>query len=318
MRDAPSFAATFMTPHQQQHKSFPPAAEHNKRPAAAADSPHNSSKRPRTEAGWNSDLHRSLVEAIFDVGLKQASPSIILEYMTQADDLVTSERVKSHLQKYRNNKDKSQAEFMAEYDSWMRRAMTVGAAGGSRTIAEMVAGSAKLLGGDAAAYLSYSTIMEGEDREAAATSGFDGAKVLTGARIPFPELTEEERRTPLGMSIGHVIALFYSMSQTLLKRREENGMKGAPTVPPLPMEGPISHPLFSPNAELHAEVARGNNPGDTPAHALMRHLRPLDQAMAQVDVTQVAAMHDSAKYPAMNHADYRAAKPPPSRRLGEM
>ena len=44
-----------------------------------------------------------------------ASPSTILEFMTPNLD-ITSERVKSHLQKYRLNRQKSQNEFMQNYD----------------------------------------------------------------------------------------------------------------------------------------------------------------------------------------------------------
>ena len=42
---------------------------------------------------------------------------------------LTSERVKSHLQKYRKNKEKSKEEFLQDYDSFMRKAVTVGSAG---------------------------------------------------------------------------------------------------------------------------------------------------------------------------------------------
>mmetsp|Transcript_3018 Transcript_3018/g.6439 ORF Transcript_3018/g.6439 Transcript_3018/m.6439 type:complete len:1543 (+) Transcript_3018:112-4740(+) len=65
---------------------------------------------------WPDELHRDFVSAIFDVGLKHSSPSAIMEHMRPNPD-VTSERVKSHLQKYRLNRQKSRKEFMASYDS---------------------------------------------------------------------------------------------------------------------------------------------------------------------------------------------------------
>lgn len=49
---------------------------------------------------WPDELHRDFVSAVFDVGLKHSSPSTILEHMPKHPQ-ITSERVKSHLQKYR-------------------------------------------------------------------------------------------------------------------------------------------------------------------------------------------------------------------------
>jgi len=78
---------------------------------------------------WSQELHRLFVAAIHDAGLSQSSPSVLMENMTSRPESLTSERVKSHLQKYRKNKEKSRAEFLGDYDSFMRKAMTVGSAG---------------------------------------------------------------------------------------------------------------------------------------------------------------------------------------------
>jgi SHAQKYF class myb-like DNA-binding protein len=64
---------------------------------------------------WPDELHRDFVAAVFEVGLKHSSPSSIMEHMKQNPE-VTSERVKSHLQKYRLNRQKSRNEFMTSYD----------------------------------------------------------------------------------------------------------------------------------------------------------------------------------------------------------
>lgn len=195
-----------------------------------------------SQVAWSEETHRAFVEAIYGVGVKQASPAVILEHMTEIDPAVTSERVKSRLQKYRNNKAKSKAEFMAEYDSWMQKALTVGAVGGGGSnramsrlaspsaIAEMM-GLQSLLGGDVAAFLSYSVLADESDTSLAASGGDsptdvirsgseEYAKYFTGARIPFPVLTEDERKSPLGVSISHVISLFYSMTQCVMKERQ--------------------------------------------------------------------------------------------------
>jgi hypothetical protein len=100
---------------------------------------------------WSEAQHRFFVAALFDLGMKHSSPSTIMEHMALAADLMsdnnmkeeedtsyeqrntpllppdkqpapkslsglTSERVKSKLQKYRLNKDKSRTEFMTSYD----------------------------------------------------------------------------------------------------------------------------------------------------------------------------------------------------------
>ena len=65
---------------------------------------------------WPEELHRDFVSAIFDVGLKHSSPSTIIEHMPKNPD-ITTERVKSHLQKYRNNRAKSKQDFMSSYEN---------------------------------------------------------------------------------------------------------------------------------------------------------------------------------------------------------
>jgi SHAQKYF class myb-like DNA-binding protein len=54
------------------------------------------------------------VAAIFDVGLKHASPKAILEQMTNTREL-TTDHIKSHLQKYRLHRDRAREEFISTY-----------------------------------------------------------------------------------------------------------------------------------------------------------------------------------------------------------
>ena len=203
---------------------------------------------------WSESTHRMFVEAIYQVGIKHASPSVILENMTLSDEAVTSERVKSHLQKYRKNKKKSKEEFMREYESWMQKALAVGAAGGGNAVlASPVAliemmGMGNLLGGDVAALLAYSTMAEDSHRTASSgiqpdatlsmiQSGHDVARFVTGAKIPFPTLSEEERRSFLGTSIGHVVSLFYSMTQYIMSEREAKKKEGNEVTPEEEVDG---------------------------------------------------------------------------------
>ena len=83
---------------------------------------HNKTKNESDDA-WNKEQHMNFVSSIFEIGLKNASPAIILENMTQKVETITSERVKSKLQKYRSNKNKvkSKQEFMENYCQFFER-----------------------------------------------------------------------------------------------------------------------------------------------------------------------------------------------------
>lgn len=191
---------------------------------------------------WSDEFHKEFVSAVFDIGLRNSSPAVILENMTEKSKAITSERVKSKLQKYRNSKDKSRQDFIDEYDAFLARLKAVGCAGvgthaGSSPLAllEMM-GCKKLLGGDAAAFLSYAVLNENSS-SAKNDQIVNGATSMSsqlfrkdvseyvenfaGTGIPFPELTEEEKNTSLGVSMTFVMGLFLSMTQHLMQERTE-------------------------------------------------------------------------------------------------
>jgi SHAQKYF class myb-like DNA-binding protein len=209
-------------------------------------------------------MHRLFVESIYDMGVKHASPAVIMDNMTEEHDALTAERVKSHLQKYRNNKEKSKAEFFQEYESWMQKALTIGAAGGvastGTTMIMDMMGSKTLLGGDMAASLAYTlmaeeqTALDGKKAAAQRTLAAPDMgrnKDITGARIAFPTLTEEERKSSLGVSISHVMGLFYSMTQHLIKEREATEPE---------TEEPENEPEPEPQEETAPEVVAAAAP----------------------------------------------------------
>lgn len=196
--------------------------------------PQGNGKLAEEEKPWSEATHRSFVEAIYDIGVKNASPAVIMEHMSMADISITSERVKSHLQKYRNNKGKSKEEFFSEFDAWMQKALTVGAANDveSTSLASPSAivnmmGNGSFLGGEMASFLSYAAMYEDQnelngytDRATTQSVGdYFSSIASTGASVPFPVLTEEERKSPLGVSISHVIGLFYSVSKCIMQQR---------------------------------------------------------------------------------------------------
>jgi SHAQKYF class myb-like DNA-binding protein len=180
------------------------------------------------ESCWTEQVHRQFVEAIMMSGMKQASPSVILDHMSYQHASLSSERVKSRLQKYRRNRDKSESEFMQEYDSWMQTALTMGATttASPSTIAEMMGSTddrPHLLGGHAAAFLSFAALAEEHSTALPITMPLPPdppPQDFVGARIPNPALTPQERKSPLGSSIMRVVALCRSMTQYLLQQRE--------------------------------------------------------------------------------------------------
>jgi hypothetical protein len=201
---------------------------------------------------WTQDIHRQFVEAIYEIGMTHASPSLIMEQMALAfqdgssngeecDRSLTSEHLKSHLQKYRKNKQKSREDFMREYDQWLTKARGIESVAKTKiapaNVAKMI-GYKTLLGGDAAAYLTYSVMMEeGESMvghrnngaiDAARTvmhnsllSAMEYAEYLSGAVIRCPSMTEEERHSSVGVSLSHVIGMFYSLTRTLMAERHQ-------------------------------------------------------------------------------------------------
>eukprot|EP00934_Nitzschia_sp_Nitz4_P002172 Nitzschia sp. Nitz4//scaffold128_size63911//8563//9402//NITZ4_006213-RA/size63911-processed-gene-0.127-mRNA-1//-1//CDS//3329534814//2172//frame0 len=187
------------------------------------------------DEGWNDELHKEFVSAIFETGLRNASPAVILENMTKKLQSITSERVKSKLQKYRNNKDKSRQEFLEQYDAFMGKLRALGFAGvGTKAdksplgMLEML-GSNELLGGDVAAYLSFAVMKEDiteRDGDPSALSSeilqkgaLEYVDDFSGTGIPFPELTESEKTSSLGISMTFVFGLFMSLTQHLMRER---------------------------------------------------------------------------------------------------
>ena len=78
-----------------------------------------SDSKPRKRFVWPEALHKDFVAAVFDVGLKNASPKAIIELLPQTQAL-TSEHIKSHLQKFRVHRGRSREEFLSHYEQSVR------------------------------------------------------------------------------------------------------------------------------------------------------------------------------------------------------
>jgi SHAQKYF class myb-like DNA-binding protein len=225
------------------------------------------------DSSWTKEDHRALVQAIYEVGLRHSSPSVIQEHMISCDDeQVTGERLKSHLQKYRKNIAKNRDDFLNEYDDWLEKALAVGTIGGDPfcsdndgrggllylqppLVAAQLAGIGRtpLVGGEPAAFVTYSVMYEQTAAAAASTAaspteiGGEAFQSRSQAvsidlrhdlmmhpgesppnpmaahqEYAFPILTDEERRSPLGTCLSRVLGLFQPMSLMLLHERGKN------------------------------------------------------------------------------------------------
>lgn len=179
---------------------------------------------------WSENVHRDFVGAIFDIGMKNSSPSTILDQMVRCSEEITSERIKSHLQKYRLNKEKSKKEYMHSYDAALAkfkacgvppdapRNLTAGAVAAYLTYA-----STGIVVGDASTQLNTSVSNEQNppfknDNKDDKNSSIE---ICRNALI-LPTLTEEERKSPLGSALGYILGLLFAFRQQLLHQRRMN------------------------------------------------------------------------------------------------
>ncbi|KAG7363549.1 Myb-like DNA-binding protein [Nitzschia inconspicua] len=182
---------------------------------------------------WTMEQHQAFVAAIFEVGLKTCSPSIIMENMRKQPRYVTRERTKSHLQKYRITKDRNKEDFMAEYSEFMKKTESIKAqyieSNNREPIPKVVLSKAlggkratKLIGGQAAALLSFSVLNNCSTDHGPDQIPFHGTKTA------FPNLTDEEKQTSLGASLLYIKGLLHNMTDVLLKQR--HGLDNIPSV----------------------------------------------------------------------------------------
>jgi SHAQKYF class myb-like DNA-binding protein len=177
-----------------------------------------------TAPPWTAEQHRAFVAAIFEVGLKNCSPSVIMENMRKHPKYITRERTKSHLQKYRQTRVRNKDDFLIQYDAFLAasqkikedtikssgkepipRAVLAAALGGKKT--------SKLVGGEAAAVLTFSVLNNCSPDHGPDQIPYRAVKTF------FPALTDEEKESSLGTSLLFVKGLLHNMTDVLLKAR---------------------------------------------------------------------------------------------------
>ncbi|EJK75998.1 hypothetical protein THAOC_02259 [Thalassiosira oceanica] len=217
-----------------------------------------SDKRWTKRFTWPEELHREFVSAIFDVGMKNASPSTVMEFMRPNPEL-TSERVKSHLQKYRLNRVKSRKEFLESFDTQLSNLSSkYGAVGDSE--------ASQLSCGGPAAYCMHET-MHGQDvggdensfcapqqPSASVTSISDSRGEVSALTLPL--LTADEREGPLGQSFSHLIGMFNALSEQLemSRHRQQTPIQASEPRPPQRQAEPKHQPC-QPTVEQTAAQA---------------------------------------------------------------
>jgi hypothetical protein len=134
---------------------------------------------------WPEDLRNSFTSAIFDIGLKLASPSMIVESLSR-NERINTEEVKHYLEKYKVLKtrchlDKPEAELSMKKSTTKDR--------------------------------QY--VFEYEKR----------MRIGNRLTIMVPKLTEEGKKSPIGISLGYLFGLFFSLRQQLLAGRSSHVTK---------------------------------------------------------------------------------------------
>lgn len=196
---------------------------------------------------WSEGVHRSFVEAIYEIGKNHASPALVIDCM-KTNELITKERVKSHLQKYRSVKamQKSKEAFLADYDSWMKDTLGMQIKSSRMLARKIKSGSPS--SGEMAAFLSLSCMLDDDTEDKEEEEGVDitvgiedrysdnvkGFLDLEEKSFPMPILTEQEMKTPLGAMFAHVQGCFSMMQKRLEERRGVNVPGEAPPKKPLP------------------------------------------------------------------------------------
>lgn len=234
-----------------------------KRKSSSASSSTKGRKKGKNSDGrwskrftWPDDLHRDFVSAIFDVGLKHSSPSTIIEHMPKSPD-ITTERIKSHLQKYRLHRQKSKEEFMSCYETSLNKFQEKG-----------IAGVRTLTNADTAAHLTYVSTLDPSkiaqpphappSQDVATRSGLAYSPHVNEA-LMLPQLTEAEKKTPIGASMGYLMGLFFSLKQQLAAQR---GLANADKMNPMLVHDAAA-PRVLPVEDVTRELTTHDSVGST-------------------------------------------------------
>ena len=205
------------------------------------------------EEPWSVEAHRAFVEAIVRQGIAHASPAVIQKEMILNTEAITTERIKSKLQKYRKSKEKSISEFMREYDQFTSDTVnqiknvecktSLYRPDFYATEHEDICG---LLSGGAAAFLTQKVMAEecsGTQAHSDSELGqmgshtgskyveinsieefFEGTEEILG--IPLPQLSKEETESSVGKAMLHVVGILKALNEQRMNDMVSKSDKG--------------------------------------------------------------------------------------------
>jgi SHAQKYF class myb-like DNA-binding protein len=297
----------------------------NQNPGGQQQSDEKNDGRWSKRFTWPDDLHRDFVSAIFDVGLKHASPSTVMEHMPPHEQ-ITTERIKSHLQKYRIHRQKAKREFMTSYQATMDQ---INAEGGIHNITSLASGQV-------AAHLSYAS----ENLPDPDIDNIDGAndgtitndnqdnpsneeakyeeevsndnQILPASGVLeeptqdvffLPKLTEVEKVSPIGLSLGYLMGLFFTLRQQLdAQRRERVEYEDAHRDAGQDMQDEFANvqtgPISSTTNTLQNQITVSSSRSNLEANTLMK--RDMQSQMAFQNKMRALKQQELNKYSKVN------------------
>lgn len=199
----------------------------------------SSRKRSKKEAGerwnkrftWPDDMHQKFIAAVFDVGLKNSTPASVTQQMSTSScdqinefpHLIAQEHVKHHLVQYqhaheRYRRETSSKDFPTPVGTSINT--DLGALSNLSTLMSsqvMDQFSVQNALGIPSSKSEKDITEEDSNNNLALQSSARNRKVEE--EIMFPNITEEEKLSPLGTSIGLVMALMVSVRDQLLNQR---------------------------------------------------------------------------------------------------
>ena len=155
----------------------------------------------KSSSEWDDEQHLAFVRAVFSNGMKIASPSVIMEQMVARHPALNSERVKSHLQKFRK-KPEQVSDFMQEFQESLKKYNhPIQVEEDSRDIS-------KLIGAQGVAHLTHQVQTEGEER------------AELNQQIDLSFMTNEEANSAAGLSIQNTFRLMQSLLAQIYEERK--------------------------------------------------------------------------------------------------
>jgi hypothetical protein len=214
---------------QQQQRPSKPSRKRSKR---------ESGERWNKRFTWPDDMHQKFIAAVFDVGFKHATPALILQQITancleQKKDLpptVSTESVKQQLVRYQQVHERYRREISEENTATVKGSPTDSSLGALRTLSSLMTDEVlnsfsvhNALGLSSSSKpfpdqsSKFTRTMVEADRNKLLFEKYESDVVLE--EIMFPNMTEEEKASPLGTSIGLVMALLVCVKDQLMNQR---------------------------------------------------------------------------------------------------